>query len=62
MHERTEQLRQLMQSNNLSCAEVGKLLGKSPQTVRIWRCHSDNKVISQELLQLLRYKVQERAQ
>lgn len=57
MTNRTEQLHQLMTEHGLSPAKVGKLLDRSPQTVRIWRCKSDARTIPAHALELLKIKL-----
>lgn len=57
MHERTKELRQIMKDNGLTCQQVATLMGRSVKTVLIWRTTSDEKVIPENMLQLLKYKL-----
>ena len=59
MTNRTEQLHQLMADRDLTAEQVGQMLNRKPQTVRIWRCKSDNRNIPESLLELLRLKVRQ---
>lgn len=57
MHERTKKLRALMAEHKLAPEQVGELLDRTPMTVRIWRCQTeDSKVIPAQLLELLELK------
>jgi DNA-binding transcriptional regulator YiaG len=51
MNERTKRLLELMEQHRLEVADVAEILGRAPQTVRIWR--SDNQVIPADALKLL---------
>lgn len=57
MTTRTEQLRELMKAHDLSTEEVGELLNRRPQTVRIWRCKNDARQIPEHSLELLKTKL-----
>ena len=57
MANRTDQLIQLMTDHGLTIEQVAKLLNRSPQTVRIWRCQTDKRAIPDHSLELLRAKV-----
>ena len=57
MHERTLKLHSIMAERGLSCRDVGRLLGRSEQTVLIWRCKSDGKIIPAHQLELLELKL-----
>lgn len=57
MHERTEKLHSIMAEHGLSCRDVGRLLGRAEQTVLIWRCRSNDKVIPAHQLELLELKL-----
>jgi hypothetical protein len=57
MNERTERLRQLMHAHGLKATRVADLLGRKEQTVRIWRCEGDNRVIPRDALELLELKL-----
>lgn len=56
MHERTERLKTIMAQHQLSCRDVGAILGRTEQTVLIWRCNG-GKVIPTHQLELLEYKL-----
>ena len=56
MDERTERLHNIMTKHNLSCRDVGAMLGRTEQTVLIWRCKG-GKVIPIHQLELLEYKL-----
>lgn len=56
MTNRTEQLHQLMATHGLNADDVGELLNRSPQTVRIWRCKDDKRQIPEHALELLKAK------
>ncbi len=57
MSNRTEQLHQLMAEHGLTPKQVGELLNRSEQTVRIWRCKDDKRQIPEHALELLQAKV-----
>lgn len=57
MHPRTKELHELMADRSLTCKQVAELLGRSEKTVLIWRTKSDDKVIPDNALQLLKYKL-----
>lgn len=57
MANRTDQLIELMNDHGLTIDQVAKLLNRSPQTVRIWRCQTDKRAIPDHSLELLRAKV-----
>lgn len=57
MNERTKELIALMQEHNLSAADVGALINKSAQTVRVYRCKSEDKIIRPNDLELLKFKL-----
>lgn len=61
MHERTKQLHSLMAEHALSCRDVGRMLGRTEQTVLIWRCKSNDKVIPAHQLELLALKLNAQA-
>lgn len=58
MDERTKRLIDIMTKHNLSCRDVGAMLGRTEQTVLIWRCRS-GKIIPAHQLELLEYKLSE---
>jgi hypothetical protein len=57
MNKRTERLIELMQAHELDAAAVGKILGRSPRTVLIWRCKDERRTIPDHSLQLLELAV-----
>lgn len=57
MDEKTQTLREIMQKHKLSNKDVGALLGRSAQTVRIWSCANGGRVIPNTALELLQFKV-----
>ena len=61
MDERTERLHNIMAEHGLTCSDVGRLLGRTEQTVLIWRCKG-GKVIPSHQLELLEYKLSEAEQ
>jgi transcriptional regulator with XRE-family HTH domain len=52
---RTARLFEIMEKNKLSLRDVGKLVGRSEQTVRIWRCEA--KIIPLHTLAFLETQV-----
>lgn len=52
-HERTQRLRTLMRKHKLSAADVGRMLDRTPQTVRNWACANPDRVIPKTDLRLL---------
>lgn len=52
---RTVQLDALMNENKLDAVDVGRLLARSAQTVRMWRCES--KIIPEHTLTVLELKI-----
>lgn len=61
MHERTEKLISIMTAHSLTSRDVGQLLGRTEQTVLIWRCKS-GKIIPANLLELLELKLAQAGQ
>ena len=57
MNERTLKLIDIMAKNNLSCRDVATILGRSEQTVIIWRCKHAGRIIPAHLLELLELKI-----
>lgn len=53
---RTERLCQLMFDHQVNSVQVGRILGRSAQTVRSWRCNYDRTIPSQ-LLRLLEHEL-----
>jgi phosphoribosylformylglycinamidine (FGAM) synthase-like enzyme len=60
MNPRTEQLRNIMHKYNLSCADVGEILDRTPQTVRLWRCKNQTRAIPDHALKVLENDVRNR--
>lgn len=54
---RTERLREIMALHKLNAAAIGKLLKRSPQTVRSWACVYVQRAIPEPLLELLESKI-----
>lgn len=61
MNERTQALHDLIKEHNLSSRDVAELLGRTEQTVRHWRTESSVRPIPQDALELLKFKLKERA-
>ncbi|HEX8552519.1 MAG TPA: helix-turn-helix domain-containing protein [Abditibacteriaceae bacterium] len=61
MNQRTQRLIDIMKDSGLSAKDVAELLGKSEKTVRIWRCKNEDRVIPQNLLDLLILKLAAKA-
>lgn len=57
MHKNTKKLRELMKRHALSAPDVASLLGRKPNTVRVWRVTETTRPIPSETLELLRYKL-----
>lgn len=57
MTTRTEQLKELMKTHDLTPEQVGSMLNRSAQTVRIWRCKNDSRQIPEHSLELLKAKL-----
>jgi hypothetical protein len=55
-NKRTEQLLKLMDEYNLNAPAVGRILGRTGQTVRSWRTASD-RTIPDYLLRLLKHEL-----
>lgn len=62
MHTNTEQLLEIITSNNLSTKDIAALLGRTNQTVRIWRSKTGHRVIPDHQLELLKLKLAKRRQ
>lgn len=56
-NKRTERLRQLMADHRMNAPAVAALLGRKPNTVRIWRCANGHKAIPAAMLELLELKL-----
>lgn len=50
---RTEQLHKIMQDLRLNSAEVGAILGRTAQTVRVWRSIHESRTIPADALKIL---------
>lgn len=61
MNTNTEKLRALMRQHRLSAADVGRLLGRAPHTVRVWRVRNTTRPIPDNTLELLTLKLQQGA-
>lgn len=53
MHPNTEKLRRLMARHKLTAPAVAKMLGRKPNTVRVWRVRETERPIPDDTLQLL---------
>jgi hypothetical protein len=61
MNARTAELRQLMRTHQLTAREAGKLIGRTAQTVRNWRCRTDDaRTIPEHTLAVLKQRIAER--
>lgn len=60
--QRTARLLELMQDHRVKCPAVGRMLGVSAQTVRVWRCTDETRAISTNNLELLELKLVQEAQ
>lgn len=58
MHERTLLLHKIMTEHGLSCRDVADILDRSEQTVFIWRCKSNAKIIPAHQIELLQLKLE----
>lgn len=54
MDARTEELHELMHTYRLKAEDVATILKREINTVRIWRCKSDNRNIPADALRLLK--------
>ncbi|MGO4521146.1 helix-turn-helix domain-containing protein [Dyella sp. 2RAF44] len=57
MHNRTQRLIQLMQEHDVTPKEVGEMLGRTAQTVRVWRSRYDARTIPALTLDALELKL-----
>jgi hypothetical protein len=57
MNERTKKLRDLMTAHGLKPADVGTILNRKAQTVRVWTCNYEAQTIPQDALELLEFKL-----
>jgi hypothetical protein len=53
INERTLMLLRLMHQHDLTVKAVSDLLGRKPQTIRMWRCKGGPRVIPEHVLNLL---------
>lgn len=60
MHQNTTQLLEIIASNNLTTKDIAELLGRTNQTVRIWRSKNEGRVIPDHQLELLKLKLAQR--
>lgn len=60
MDERTKRLHDIMAQHDLSCRDVGRILGRTEQTVLIWRCKSGKNIPAHQL-ELLALKLNAQA-
>lgn len=60
MQDRTKRLRELMNAHKLKAADVGEMLGRSAQTVRVWRCKHDARTIPNDALKVLEMTLAQR--
>jgi len=56
MDNRTAELDRLMREYNMTARQVGRLIGRTPKTVRNWR-GSIGRIIPTQALELLRTKI-----
>lgn len=61
MNERTKELDALMRTHGLTARQVGEMLGREAHTVRVWRSRSEDRVIPQHTLEVLRLRLAGRA-
>ena len=62
MNKNTEKLIALMNAHQLSCRDVGKMLGRTVSTVRVWRCaNPESPTIPNGQLELLELKLAQQA-
>jgi len=57
VHPRTTVLRQLMDDHKLTAAQVGALIGRKAHTVRVWRSVTEDRIIPEHTLEVLRMKL-----
>lgn len=58
MNKNTARLIALMNEHQLSCRDVGKILGRTISTVRVWRCaNPSSPTIPNSQLELLELKL-----
>jgi hypothetical protein len=53
LHENTEKLHRLMKQHKLNAPQVAAMLGREPNTVRVWRVKDTSRVIPDDTLKLL---------
>lgn len=61
MHIRTKQLDQLMRDYSVNAREVGELIDRKPHTVRVWRSCTEDRIIPDHTLEVLRIRLAARA-
>lgn len=57
MDKNTKKLHALMRRHNLNAPAVAKLLGRKPNTVRVWRVENTTRPIPDDALQLLELRL-----
>lgn len=57
VHHRTQRLITLMKEHDVTPKEVGELLGRTPQTVRVWRSAYELRTIPEHTLDALELKL-----
>jgi D-alanyl-D-alanine carboxypeptidase len=62
MNARTKRLRELMAAHKLDAAAVGVILGRTAQTVRVWRSKYDARTIPADALKVLELTLAQRGQ
>lgn len=60
MNDNTKKLHTLMRRHRLSAPDVATLLGRKPNTVRVWRVAQTSRPIPDDALQLLALKLADR--
>lgn len=60
MQNRTDRLREIMAEKKLSADDVARLLNRTANTVRIWRCKDQRRIIPDHSLALLEALLREK--
>lgn len=60
MNDNTKKLHALMKRHKMTAGEVAAMLGRKPNTVRVWRVKETARPIPDDTLQLLALKLAER--
>lgn len=58
MHTRTKELDTIMRVNKLTPTQVGEMLNRTPQTVRVWRAVTEDRIIPEHALEVLRLRLE----